>query len=65
MMGRMPNPHQCDERCACPEHGTPLIYSPATDDHACQDVECRYGHGGAADVRSRVRSRAGCPVTIP
>jgi hypothetical protein len=36
---------QCDERCVCPVHGTPLIYWPAGEDHACQDVNCRYGHG--------------------
>lgn len=35
----------CDEHCVCPVHGTPLIYWPAGDDHACQDVDCRYGHG--------------------
>jgi hypothetical protein len=28
-------------------HGTPLFYSPAADDHACQDITCEYGHGGA------------------
>lgn len=39
-------PHYCDERCACPVHGTPLIYSPAAGDHACQDITCEYGHGG-------------------
>jgi hypothetical protein len=41
-------PHQCNEACVCPVHGTDLIYSDATDDHACQDVSCEYGHGGAA-----------------
>jgi hypothetical protein len=35
----------CDERCVCPVHGTPLLYWPAGDDHACQDVNCHYGHG--------------------
>jgi hypothetical protein len=35
----------CDERCVCPVHGTPLLYSPAGDEHACQDVNCRHGHG--------------------
>lgn len=42
----MTGPHRCDESCVCPVHGTPLIYSPHWDDHACQDVNCRYGHGG-------------------
>jgi len=37
--------HRCDESCACPVHGTPLIYWPADDDHACQDVTCEHGHG--------------------
>lgn len=41
----MPGFHKCDERCVCPEDGLPLFYAPAIDDHACQDVECRYGHG--------------------
>lgn len=39
--------HICDDQCASPVHGTPLIYSPARDDHACQDITCEYGHGGA------------------
>lgn len=45
--------HECDERCVCPVHGTPLIYWPDGKDHACQDVNCRYGHGmrGAGPVR--------------
>lgn len=38
-------PHRCDERCTCPVHGTPLIYWPAGDDHACQDASCAHGHG--------------------
>lgn len=36
---------KCDEHCLCPIHHTPLIYWPAGDDHACQDVDCRYGRG--------------------
>lgn len=39
--------HVCDERCVCPIHGTPLYYSRVGDDHACQDINCEYGHGGA------------------
>ena len=35
------HPHRCDKICVCPEHGTPLIYAPASDDHAC-----KHGHGG-------------------
>lgn len=38
--------HACDDTCVCPVHGTPLIYAPAWDDHACQDITCEYGHGG-------------------
>jgi hypothetical protein len=30
----------------CEIHGTDMIYSPARGDYACQDVTCRYGHGG-------------------
>lgn len=43
----------CGDECVCPVHGTPLIYWPARDDHACQDANCRYGHGmkGAGPVR--------------
>lgn len=39
--------HVCNDGCMCPVHRTPLIYSPASDDHACQDIACEYGHGGA------------------
>ena len=42
--------HECDETCVCPVHGTPLIYHPAGDDHACQDVTCEHGHGGLNPV---------------
>jgi hypothetical protein len=38
--------HTCDRRCSCPIHGTQLVYWPAGDDHACQDIDCKYGHGG-------------------
>jgi hypothetical protein len=38
--------HVCDDRCLCPVHGTPLLYAPSTDDHACQDVDCVHGRGG-------------------
>jgi hypothetical protein len=40
-------PHRCDERCACPVDGTPLVYWPAGDDHACQDGGCVYAYGMA------------------
>jgi hypothetical protein len=43
-------PHRCDERCTCPVHGTDLIYWPAGDDHACQDVTCVHGHGMRAAI---------------
>ena len=42
--------HVCDDGCVCPVHGTPLIYWPHGDDHACQDVTCRYGHGMSAEL---------------
>ncbi len=48
-MGRSDPDHVCDDRCTCPVHGTPLIYWPAGDDHACQDITCEYGHGGWPD----------------
>ena len=38
-------PHLCDDRCVCPVHGTPLIYWPAGDDHACREQDCIYAHG--------------------
>lgn len=38
-------PHKCDEGCVCPECGKPLIYAPSTNEHACPDVDCKYGHG--------------------
>jgi hypothetical protein len=44
---RRRKPHRCDETCLCAVHGTALIYSPALDDHACQDPSCKYAHGGA------------------
>jgi hypothetical protein len=43
-LGRLP--HTCADWCVCPVHGTPLIWWPAGQDHACQDVTCEYGHGG-------------------
>lgn len=52
-----PTPHECDEFCVCPIHGTPLVYSPAGNDHACQAIECRYGHGMNA-ARTRTAPRA-------
>lgn len=39
----------CDEQCVCPVHGTPLIFWPAENRHACRDVNCRHGHGMEAD----------------
>ncbi len=47
--------HSCDERCTCPRHGTPLIYWPAGDDHACQDPECEYAHGVMKAIREMGR----------
>lgn len=37
--------HICDEGCTCPIHGTPMMYWPSGDDHACQDAACEYAHG--------------------
>lgn len=43
---RLPRlPHVCDEDCICPIHETQLFYAPTSDEHACQDVSCRYAHG--------------------
>lgn len=36
---------RCTDACVCPEHGTQLLYNRAHDLHACQDPDCRYGHG--------------------
>ncbi len=46
-------PHRCSASCRCPVHATPMIYSPAYDDHACQDVNCMYGHGVRAVLAGR------------
>ena len=46
-------PHRCTAACVCPVHGTPMIYWPAGDDHACQDVDCRFGHGVRAVAAGR------------
>lgn len=43
--------HTCGNDCACPIHRTPLIYSPAGDDHACQDAACEHGSGMGAGWR--------------
>lgn len=37
--------HQCDDRCICPIHHTPMLYSRAQNEHACQDPNCQYAHG--------------------
>jgi hypothetical protein len=42
----MPDEDEDGDVRKCPVHGTEMIYSPAHDDYACQDVTCRYGHGG-------------------
>lgn len=41
----MTGAHHCDESCVCPIHGTALWWWPAGRKHACQEVDCRYGHG--------------------
>ena len=46
--------HVCDDGCVCPIHGTPLIYWPHGDDHACQDITCRYGHGMNAELLAKM-----------
>lgn len=43
--------HTCDVDCVCPVHGTPLIYWPAGDDHACQDPTCEHAGGLGAGWR--------------
>lgn len=47
-------PHRCDESCTCPHHGTPLLYSPATFDHACQDPSCEFAHGMFSILLARI-----------
>lgn len=58
-------PHHCDERCACPRHGTPLIYWPAGNDHACQDPACEYAHGVMKAIREMGRLVAPPPPRGP
>jgi hypothetical protein len=36
--------HVCDDWCVCPLDGKPLLYSPAVDQHACQDPDCANAH---------------------
>ena len=49
--------HVCDDGCVCPVHDTPLIYWPHGDDHACQDITCRYGHGMSAELLAEMHWR--------
>lgn len=44
--------HRCDERCVCPVHQTPLLYSPSHNDHGCLDAACVHGHGGIDSLSS-------------
>lgn len=37
--------HRCDDSCACPIHGTRMLYAAATAQHACQDPGCVHAHG--------------------
>lgn len=37
--------HRCDEHCTCPIHGTPWLYAPASNEHACQNPDCEYAAG--------------------
>jgi hypothetical protein len=55
-------PHVCDDRCTCPVHDTPLIYSPTQDDHACQDVTCKHGHGILLEIPSGLPSGPFSPI---
>jgi|GEM_PF-6757482 len=36
--------HRCDESCACPADGLPMIYAPSIGQHACQNPDCEYAH---------------------
>lgn len=52
-MTRYPSParalhqqgHRCDDDCTCPVHGNPLLYAPASNQHACQAPDCEYAQG--------------------
>ena len=37
--------HRCGLLCVCPVHKTPLLYSAASDDHACQVTDCPNAQG--------------------
>lgn len=37
--------HRCDDECVCPLDGKPLLYAPASDQHACQDPDCTNAQG--------------------
>ena len=51
--------HACDEFCRCPVHRTPMIYAPSADEHACQDIDCEYGHGTYRALANQEARRAG------
>lgn len=49
--------HRCDDECRCPIHpDLPLLYAPATGEHACQKIDCVHGHGMRSATFPWVRS---------
>lgn len=59
----MPLPHRCDESCACPVHGTPLIYWPYGNDHACTEPGCPHYHGLVQGLWDAISSLPPCSDT--
>jgi hypothetical protein len=53
-------PHRCDDDCTCPVHGTPLLYAPASNEHACQDPDCEHAHG-FDQLKTRILAMAKTP----
>lgn len=37
--------HRCDESCVCPVHGNQMYWWPKGQEHACQNITCRYARG--------------------
>jgi len=37
--------HTCGDRCVCPVHRTPMLYSSSARLHACQDPDCEHAGG--------------------
>lgn len=48
--------HKCDDRCICPIDKIAMLYSPATDMHACQNSKCVFANGFEKEVNANTVS---------